>query len=114
MRNIKILLSLVLFNCCSCHDILAYDFEAQGLYFNIFDPEANSVEVTCKENTTYYDGDKYKGDIVIPETVDYQGNTYVVEKIGEWAFAYSVGMTSISIPKSIKGIGEDAFDYCID
>lgn len=54
----------------------------------------------------------YEGDIVIPETV----GEYTVVAIGSQAFAnlYNdrVSISSISIPKTVKKIGSDAFNGC--
>ena len=54
----------------------------------------------------YYDSES----IVIPETVEYKGKTYVVRGIGEYAFANS-HVKSIDIPKTLKFIRERAFDH---
>ena len=51
----------------------------------------------------------YSGDIIIPETVDYDGKTYSVTSIGEEAFYYCSGLTSVTIGNSVINIGERAF-----
>ncbi len=48
------------------------------------------------------------GDIVIPDIIE----GYSVTSIGNYAFASSIGLTSITIPSSITSIGEGAFDAC--
>lgn len=55
---------------------------------------------------------KYKGDIVIPETVEYEGSTYSVVGINSHTFEGCSEMTSITIPNSIKSIGSYAFSCC--
>ena len=55
---------------------------------------------------------EYTGDIVIPESVEYNGVTYNVTIIGDNAFSYCSVLTSIEIPNSVTSIGEYAFSYC--
>ena len=84
----------------------AYDFVKDGVYYNIL--SSNQVEVTYKSHAV----GSYEGDIVIPQMVDYNGKTYVVVKIGDWAFAESKLLTSIILPESISTIGEYSFNCC--
>ena len=53
------------------------------------------------------------GDIVIPESITYNGNAYSVMNIGYRAFYGYSGVTSITIPDSVTSIGEEAFAGCI-
>lgn len=50
----------------------------------------------------------YSGDIVIPEFVEYQGETYTVKSIGYDAFG-GTKVTSIKIPNSVTSIAHGAF-----
>ena len=54
--------------------------------------------------------DYYSGDVVIPSSVMYQGNTYSVTGIGTSAFL-SCHINSVTIPNSVKSIGDEAFTY---
>lgn len=83
----------------------AYDFEVDGIYYNILSEEEKTVEVTS--------GDSYTGEIIIPEEVAYEEKKYSVVSIGKSAFRASYELTSITIPNSVKTIGDYAFDYCI-
>ena len=79
---------------------VAYDFEVNGIYYLI-----NGTEATVTFKTPYYvHSDNYTGDVVIPETVTYNGVTYPVTAIGDNAFYWCDELTSIHIPKSIKRI----------
>jgi Flp pilus assembly protein protease CpaA len=52
------------------------------------------------------------GALSIPSTVTNGGTTYTVTSIGNSAFAYCSGLTSVIIPTSVSSIGDDAFDGC--
>ena len=56
--------------------------------------------------------DGYTGEIEIPETVNYEGKTYSVTGIGYNAFKNCSGLTSVTIPNSVKSIEEGAFSDC--
>ena len=60
----------------------AYDFEVDGIYYNLINKNGTTVEVTGGKS-------EYKGDVVIPSTVTYNGVEYTVTKIGNSAFKYS-------------------------
>ena len=107
----------------------AYDFEVDGIYYNITSMSDLEVEVTYKSVTNIYRNnyrnDSYTGDIVIPSTVNYNNRTFTVTGIGSYAFGsggpesygnyydnYGCKITSISLPTSIKIIKEFAFQNC--
>ena len=85
--------------------VFAYDFEVDGIYYNI---NGNDVAVTCSDS---WPG-TYSGAVVIPATVTYSGTTYSVTSIDDFAFSDCTGLASIFIPNSVTSIGEDAFRYC--
>ena len=102
-RHLLTLLSLLL-----ATPLFAYDFEADGIYYNVLDPDAKTVEVA----SVPYGMDKYSGDIIIPETVGYDGNPYTVTSIGEDAFYECTSLTGVEIPGSVTSIGDFAFKDC--
>ncbi len=75
--------------------------EINGIYYNLDD--YNQAEVTRHP-------DNYSGEIVIPESVTYNGVTYTVCIIGKNAFR-SCKVTSVTIPNSVSVIGSGAFMY---
>ena len=87
----------------------AYNFEVDGIYYNI---NGNEVTVTYKG---YYESDyqnDYSGNVTIPATVTYNGTTYSVTSIGYGAFYGCSGLTGVEIPNSVTSIGELAFSDC--
>ena len=81
--------------------------EVDGVYYKIID--GNTVEVCAVPNIA--DLTPYSGIIVIPPTVQIGEKQYNVTKIGEKAFENAT-LTSLSIPFSVKTIGNNAFSGC--
>ena len=99
MKNLRTILTAILMLCCTT--MSAQDFITNGLYYNILSDDDNTVEVFGA----------YKSEVVIPANVTYNGVTYSVTAIGDFAFNYS-GLTSITIPNSVTTIGQKAFYNC--
>ena len=78
--------------------------EVDGIYYNLI-PKGNAAEVTANPYS-------YSGDIIIPEQFLYDDINYTVTSIGGHAFENCNSLTSITIPNSIKSIGEYAFYKC--
>ncbi len=55
---------------------------------------------------------EYAGDIVIPSTIEYKGNTLQVKEIEMTAFAGYKKVTSVVISEGVTEIGMSAFDGC--
>lgn len=55
---------------------------------------------------------KYSGDLVILESIPYDGKMYVVDRISKSAFYGCDELTSITIPRTIKYISSYAFENC--
>lgn len=86
-----------------------------GIYYKIFSGGVNAyphAEVTCKEGSGSYVKNDYTGDVTIPSEVEYNGKIYVVTVICPDAFRNSNGLTNVSIPNTVKEIGEYAFYNC--
>ena len=56
--------------------------------------------------------EKYKGNIVIPEQVTYNGNVYTVTAVADHAFGSCDSLISVLLPESIENINEFAFAGC--
>lgn len=82
----------------------AYDFEVDGIYYNILSAADKTVEVTSGDNI-------YSEIVQIPEKCVYSGITFTVTAIGENAF-YKTTVKEVKLPSSITNIGKSAFMYC--
>ena len=89
--------------------IQAYSFQVGNLHYNITSSSAPyTVEVTYER---YQSSSNYSGltTATIPETVTYNGTTYCVTSIKEYAFYYCTSLTSVTIPNTVTSIGGYAF-----
>ena len=71
--------------------------------------------VVTKGNTAEVRGidkDNKSADIVIPETIEYEGVVCTVTSIGEKAFKGNANIKSVNIPKTVNTIGSQAFYEC--
>lgn len=86
--------------------MVAYDFEVDGLYYNLTGPDYVGV--------TYHDANynSYSGDITIPSSIEVDGNTYTVNSIEPNAFRGSTDLTSVTLPQSVGSIKSSAFRDC--
>jgi len=88
----------------------AYDFEVDGIYYNVISFEKMTAGVTHGEKyippTSHY-----SGSISIPSFVTYNGKNFSVISICEYAFREST-VTSVYLPNSIVEICERAFEDC--
>ena len=88
----------------------------QTLYYYILPNDNQEVKVTYPYNNTtapYYGYTKPEGDLIIPETIEYEGITYTVVSIGFNAFFACDGITSVELPNTIRRIEAEAFMDCI-
>ena len=110
MKTFKHLFTALLLMCATM--ATAHDFEVGGICYNITDATNKTVAVTYRGGTYYDYSNEYTGDVVIPESVIYNGNTYSVTSIGYQAFCGCTRLISIEIPNSVTSIGDDAFLGC--
>lgn len=72
------------------------------------------ASVDCNPNTDDDDNPltKYTGNVVIPDTVEYDGKKWAVEGINGYAFNECTELTSVTLPNGITTIGNGAFLKC--
>ena len=104
MKRTNFLESIVLSTCLLAVSIVTNAFEVDGIYYSYDD---SGVTVSTGEV-------KYSGNVIIPETVTYNGTTYRVTGIGNYAFYNCSGLLSVSMPNSVTTIGEWAFADCTE
>ena len=111
MRKI---LTLLLMSLLTCVNALAVgeDFVKDGIRYIIFvsgDDVGDDGISACVEPI---DGSPYSGNITIPERVSYNGKSYVVSMIDQYAFADCENLRSVSLPNTITEIRDGAFEGC--
>ena len=93
--------------------LFAYDFEADGIYYNILSDEDYTLTVTGGERNdnipyNFY----YSGIVNIPATVPFHGHDYKVVAIDDGAFVTCINVSYVVLPSSLQHIGKRAFSYC--
>ncbi len=92
------------------HSLLvqSYDFSVDGIYYNITSKKDLTVEVTYKSETSK----TYKGEVIIPPSVENKGYIYKVASIGASAFRECKNLTSVIFPQTITEMGAYSFYNC--
>lgn len=92
--------------------VLAYDFKYKNVFYNL-DKENKTAYVTYEQEI--YDNSRtdYTGNITIADKIEVNGETYIVNAIGNFAFAECIDLLSVKIPTNIEVIGNNAFAGCI-
>ncbi|MBQ9669665.1 MAG: leucine-rich repeat domain-containing protein [Prevotella sp.] len=95
--------------------VFAEDAVIDGIKYSLNNETLQAKVIPNYDNaTTNYllQENKYSGNIIIPEAVDYNGKTYSVTSIGNNAFFNCTGLTSVTIPNSVIIIRNNAFSGC--
>ena len=100
-----ILLPLV----ASAHDIEVQNGDGVTIYY---DYTNNGTELAVTARGFYMTPKSYTGNVVIPEEVTYMNKVRKVTSIVNGAFYQCTGLTSVTIPNSVKRIGNDTFWGC--
>lgn len=86
------------------------DFHVGGFFYTVIDPDAK----TCKTKDALgdFEGNFAMNNLVIPDSVSYNGYTYTVTGIGNRSFNSNSDLYSITIPATVNDFGTDAFADC--
>ena len=93
------------------HDLEMANSDGVTIYYNIVDNAELEVTYCGKSYSAY--PDEYSGNVIIPESVTYEGTTYPVTRINTQTFRNCTGLLSITIPNSVTNIENSAFYGCI-
>ncbi len=99
IQRILLILTLVLYSVRIC----AYNYESDGIYYYLSQTGKTARIVSGS----------YVGHLIIPESLTYNGEKYIVTAIGYKAFANCTTLTSVTIPNSVTEIEWKAFSGCI-
>ena len=81
-------------------------YDGYSLKFTVTKLDPAECKVVCDTKPTT------PGAVSIPSSVTLEGSTFSVTSIGNSAFSYCSGLTSIEIPNSVTSIGDRAFSDC--
>jgi len=106
-QNLKSWMLLLLAALLTPVQVAAETFEVDGIYYSTL--TESTVEVVAPTNDT-----KYSGDVTIPISVNYEGDSYLVVGIGDQAFQGAQSLTSVQLPcfEEFGFIGDYAFNDC--
>ena len=106
--NVTILLTMLLsmFGAKAyAYDIAVKNADDVLIYYNYIN-DGNELEVSSKGSNSY------SGNVFIPKSITYNGETLRVTKIGGYAFSECRDLTSVTIPNGVTIIGVVAFYRC--
>ena len=111
MKHVLLFFAFSIMSICASAQVYGYSSvtpSGHTLYFDIADGEA----AVAKKNYNYPNyGNTLDGDLIIPDSVVYDGVTYPVTSIGHEAFEYAT-MRSVQIPNTVRTIVIRAFSAC--
>ena len=93
------------------HDIEVENADGVTFYYRYINDDAE-LAITYRGDEYYSYAGEYAGNVVIPESVTYNGKTYKVTSIDDYTFTNCGGLTSVVISDNITYIGKYAFWTC--
>ena len=104
MKKIITILLLTLVNLSIKAQLYVPDFNIGNFYYKIISEDNHEVALVRNIAACIV----YEGDIVVPDSVQYNGAYYKVTSIGDLVF-YGARINSLTLPKGIRSIGEECF-----
>lgn len=93
----------------------ATTFEVENIWYTITSDQTVCLVIepsASGSGTSFVMRKTYEGDIIIPETVTYEGTTYTVTAVENGTFMESPKLTSVSIPATVTDLGKTPFSAC--
>lgn len=84
----------------------AQEFEVDGIWYSVLG-EGGVKVIPNPDNSVYS-----HSEVVLPDTVLYEGTEYAVTEIGDTAFYQCANLVSVTIPKSVTNVASKAFYEC--
>ena len=96
--------------CLACFKTAeAYDVYTEGMYFNVTEYSDGSSVASVQNKGSF---NTYSGNVVIPDSITYNGKRVPVIGIGYQAFKDCVNLTSVLIPEGVTMMLNEAFAGC--
>ena len=102
MKNILLSVLMTLMASSARADLV----EVANIYYNINQKDKTASVASAPNDFSY---SYYTGAIDIPATIEHEGIVYDVTSVGEYAFQYNTGVTSVTFPESLSAIERHAF-----
>ncbi len=110
-KQLLLFMVLLLPMVANAHSIEVANADGKTIYY-VWTNNYTELAVSYRGSSYDYYSNEYSGDVIIPESVTYNGNSYSVTSIGDYAFYYCSSLTSVTIPNSVTSIGSYAFEGC--
>jgi len=109
-NKMKTKLFTLLLAVAACVGTMFASTKIGDLYYNL-NSTSQTAEVTS-QNSSYPYWSTTITTAIIPASVEYNSVTYSVTSIGDQAFCFCSGLTSVTVPNSVTSIGYYAFRGC--